>query len=249
MPFPPPDNVRGRHHEVDVRYKHARHRRDDTASFISLGRLRDLGRFFHHRYDGLMLPDDDSGRADLAVALDHIVRRRDAALVLRKWVRSWAPWISDSELETMRDAAGRTWTATALGTHLGLTDEERTKLKITTIAPRDLTEAEWEEIRKSRKRRRDRDTKRRQRAEAKTAGSISNSRLRVDTVVSLLSPDGIHVGLLFDLVAMFPGFPLSRDSRRRTVNRIINDLADAKVVEITGSPNARVVREVPTSND
>ena len=43
----------------------------------------------------------------------------------------------------MVNAAGRAWTATALGSHLGLTDEERTELKITTIAPRGLTEAEW----------------------------------------------------------------------------------------------------------
>ena len=30
-----PNNVRGKLHEVDVRYKHARRRRGDTASFIS----------------------------------------------------------------------------------------------------------------------------------------------------------------------------------------------------------------------
>src|SRR5207344_946669 len=98
--------------------------RDPTSNLIGRQRLRDLGRFFHHRSGSLMLPDDDSGRADLAVALDHIVWRSDGALVLKNWVGSWAPWISDSELETMVKAAGQTWTATALGTHLGLTDDE-----------------------------------------------------------------------------------------------------------------------------
>jgi hypothetical protein len=249
MTLPPPNNVRGKLHEVDVRYKHARRRRDDPTSLISRKRLRDLGRFFHHRYGALMLPDDDSGREDLMTALDHLVLRPDAALVQRRWVTAWAPWLSDQEYESMVRNAGRTWTATELGTHLGLTDEERAELQITTIAPCGLTEAEWAEIRKSRKRQRDRDTKRRKRAEAKRAGSMSNSRLRVDTIVSLLSPDGIHVGLLFDLVAMFPGFDLPHNSLRRAVNRIINDLADKKVVEITGPRNARVVREVPTSND
>ena len=164
MPPPPPNNVRGKRREVALRHDRARRRRDDTINFIGLMRLRDLVRLFHHRYGSLTLPDDDSGREDLAVALDHIVQRSDGALFLHRWVRSWAPWISESELETMVSAAGRAWTATALGTHLGLTDEERTDLKITTIAPCGLTEAEWKEIRKSRKRQRDRDTKRRKRA-------------------------------------------------------------------------------------
>src|SRR5262249_39930647 len=131
MPPPPPNNVRAKRREVARHYERAQRKRG-TNNLINHKRLRDLVRFFHHRYGQLELPDDDSGRADLAVALDHIVRRPDAALVLGKWVRSWAPWITDSELETMRDAAGRTWTATDLGTHLGLTDDERTSLKITT---------------------------------------------------------------------------------------------------------------------
>src|SRR5262245_5302642 len=104
MPPRPPNNVRGKLHEVALRYGRVRRRRGFTDNLISNKRLRDLGRFFHHRYGQLLLPDDDSGRADLAVALDHIVRRPDAALVLRKWARSWAPWITDTELETMCDA-------------------------------------------------------------------------------------------------------------------------------------------------
>jgi hypothetical protein len=247
MLTPPPSNVRGKRHEVARRYDRDRRRRGDTISFMARQRLRDLGRLFHHRY-GSLLPEDDSGREDLAVALDHIVRRSDGPLVLPKWVRSWAPWISESDLETMVAAAGRTWTATALGTHLGLTDEERTKLKITTIAPRGLTEAEWEEIKKSRKRQRDRDAKRRKRAQA-AAGRTNSRQVRVDNIKSLLSPEPISVHLLFELVAGFPGFNLPHNSRRRAVNRIINDLADAQQVEITGPRNARLIREVPSSND
>jgi hypothetical protein len=242
MQPPPPNNVRGKRHG---------RRRDDTINFIGRKRLRDLERFFHHRYGSLTLPDDDSGREDLAVALDHIVRRSDGPLLLRKWVASRAPWISDSQLEMMVIAAGRTWTATALGTHLGLTDEERTELKITTIAPCGLTEAEWKEIRKSRKRQRDRDTKRRKRAQAKAACGIPNSRqVRVDNVRSLLSPDGISTSLLFERVTIFPEFcALPRDSLRRAVNRIIHDLARANEVEISGPRDARLIREVPSSND
>ena len=252
MPLPSPNNIRGRRREVARRYARARRRRDDTINFIGLMRLRDLVRFFHHRYGSLTLPDDDSGREDLAVALDHIVRRSDAALFLHRWVRSWAAWISEFELEPMVDAAGRIWTATALGTHLGLTDDERTELNITTIAPCGLTEAEWEEIRKSRKRQRDRDTQRRKRADAKAARTMMpNSReVRVDNVRALLSPSWMSTDDLIDLVTIFPGLcALSRDSRRRAVNRIINHLADAKEAEISGPRGARLIREVPTSDD
>jgi hypothetical protein len=196
-----------------------------------------------------MLPDDDAGREDLAVALDHIVLRSDGALLLRRWVSLWAPWITDSELEMMVMKAGRTWTATALGTHLGLTDEERTELEITTIAPCGLTEAEWKEIKKSRKRQRDRDAKRRKRAQA-AAGRPNSRRVRADNIRSLLSPEPISIGLLIELVAMFPDLgDLPRDSRRRAVNRIINDLEDAQEVEISGPRDARLIREVPSSND
>lgn len=252
MPPPPPDNVRRKRREVALRYNGIRRGRDPTSNLIGRQRLRDLGRFFHHRYGSLVLPDDNSGREDLAVALDHIVWRLDSAVVLRTWVRSWAPWISEFELETMVNAAGRAWTATALGTHLGLTDDERTKLKITTIAPCGLTEAEWKKIRKSRKRQRDRNTKRRQRASAKSAGKMPNSReLRVDAVRSLLAPGWISTDLLIDLVTIFPGLcTLSRDSRRRALNRIINELAGAKAIEIKSGPRgARLIREIHGSDD
>jgi hypothetical protein len=251
MPLPPPNSVRAKRREVARHYERARRKRGTTTDLISRKRLRDLGRFFHHRYGQLVLPDDDSGRADLAVALDHIVWRPDAGSVLRKWVRSWAPWITDSELETMRDAAGRTWTATDLGTHLGLTDDERTNLKITTIAPCGLTEAEWTEKRKSRKRNRDRDTKRRKRAEAKTRKMPNSREIRRDNVRALLSSKWISTDRLTDLITIFPGLcTLSRASRRRAVNRIVNDLADAKSIEIKRGPHgARLIREIHDSND
>jgi hypothetical protein len=248
MPPPPPNSVRAKRREVARHYERGRRKRDTTTDLISRKRLRDLGRFFHHRYGQLVLPDDDSGRADLAVALDHIVWRPDATLVLRKWVRSWAPWISDSELEAMRDAAGRTWIATDLGAHLGLTDDERTNLKITTIAPCGLTEAEWTEKRKARKRRRDRDNKRRMRGKAKVARKMPNSReLRVDNVRALLSCKWMSTDSLIDLVTILPGLCiLTRASRRRAVNRIINDLAGTNVIEIKSGPRgARLIREIP----
>ena len=80
---------------------------------------------------------------------------------------------------------------------------------------------------------------------------MPNSReLRVDSVRSLLSPDGISTDLLFDLVTIFPDFcDLPRDSLRRAVNRIITGLAHEKEVEISGPRNARLIREVPTSDD
>ena len=91
MPPPSPNSVRAKRHEVAVRYGSALRAREGTASVIDRKRLRDLDRLFHHRYRGLTLPDDDSGRDDLAIALDHLVLRPDAALILERWVRSRAP--------------------------------------------------------------------------------------------------------------------------------------------------------------
>jgi hypothetical protein len=248
MPHPP-NNVRGKRREVALRYGRARRRSGDTTNHIGRQRLRDLNRFFHHRYGSPMLPDDDSGREDLAVALDHIVWRSDGAVVVKTWVRSWAPWISDSDLETMVDAAGRRWTATALGTHLGLTDDERTELKITTIAPRGLTEAEWKAIRKSRKRKRDRDTKRRKRNKAKADRAMVKSS-RVDDVQALLPRGWISARDLSDLATILPRLcDLPPSSRLRAVNRAINDLATAKVIETKRGPrNSRLIRDI-SSND
>jgi hypothetical protein len=249
MPPPPPNNVRGKLREVALRYGRAQRRRDDTINFIGRQRLRDLNRFFHHRYRSLTLPDDDSGREDLAVALDHIVWRSNGALVLRNWVRSWAPWISDSELVTMVNAAGRAWTATALGTHLGLTDDERTELKITTIAPRGLTEAEWKAIRKSRKRKRDRDAKRRKRNKAKADRAMVKAS-RLEDVQAVLPREWVSARDLSDLAAILPGLcDLPPSSRLRAVNRAINDLATAKVIETKRGPrNSRLIRDL-SSND
>jgi hypothetical protein len=252
MQSPPPNNVRGKLHEVALRYRRYRRSHRDNANLMGRKRLRDLGRFFHHRYGGLTLPDDDSGRADLAVALDHIVRRSDGALFLRKWVGSWAAWISDLELEKMVSTAGLTWTATALGTHLRLTDDERTKLKITTIAPRDLTDAEWEKIRKSRKRQRDRDSKRRERGKATAARKMPKPKeLRMDVVRSLLPPGWISTDQLMDDVTIFPGLcDLQPKSRRRVLNRTINDLKKANEIEIKiGQRGSRSIREISASDD
>jgi hypothetical protein len=248
MPPPPPDNTRGKRHEVALRYNRARRGRDRTNNLIGRKRLRDLGRFFHHRYGSLTLPDDDSGRVDLALALDHIVWRSDSAVVMRRWVGSWAPWISGDDLETMVNAAGRAWTATALGIHLGLTDEERTKLKITTIAPCGLTEAEWKEIRKSRKRQRDRDTKRRKRNKAKADRAMVKSS-HVEDIQAVLPRGWISARDLSDLATILPGLcDLPPLSRLRAVNRAINDLATAKVIEIKCGPrNSRLIRD--TSSD
>ena len=80
---------------------------------------------------------------------------------------------------------------------------------------------------------------------------MPNSReVRVDNVRALLSPSWMSTDDLIDLVTIFPGLcALSRDSRRRAVNRIINHLADAKEAEISGPRGARLIREVPTSDD
>jgi hypothetical protein len=203
----------------------------------------------------MTLPDDDAGRADLIVALDHIVRRPDASLCLKKWVASWAPWVGDDELEDMINGAGRTWTATDLGTHLGLTDDERSLLKITTIAPCGLSEREWKEVRKARKRERDRDAKRRKRWQLNGSCNLTSmpegahEHRRSRDLQSLLPQGWISARHLTDLAMILPGLcDLQPASRRRAINRAINDLADANVIEIKRGPRgSRLIRDMSSN--
>ena len=91
-----------------------------------------------------------------------------------------------------------------MGTHLGITDDERTELKITTIAPRGLTGAEWKAIRKSRKRQRDRDAMCRKRNKAEADRAIWSRPSRVGDVQAVLPREWISARDLSDLATILP---------------------------------------------
>ena len=125
---------------------HDKQRREaSTLRFITLLRLNDLERLFADRYDGLYLPDDDSGWDDLTIVAHHLAHfggttSRVVARIV-EWAAMWAPaFPTDKVTECATEVAANPmkWTADKLAWRLGLTMVTRTKLKITTIGAVDV---------------------------------------------------------------------------------------------------------------
>jgi hypothetical protein len=183
-----------------------------------------------------LLPDDDAGREDLLIAIDHLVAIPSAT---PSWIRNWicesAPWAtSDKIMEWIKQASAlrRTWTAETLGRRLNLTDADRTRLGITTIAPCDLTIAERANRRKSRKRERDRNRQRKKRAAARWKMPHRLSE-RAEAVCTILCDKWVLASKISEL-CYFKG--LSGRSMRRAANRALNELILAGVVERKAGP-------------
>jgi hypothetical protein len=145
----------GLHREIARRYAWhdlERRARRRPKLFCHL-RLRQLERLFADRY-GCTLPDDDAGRDDLYVAAMHIADGGAPELHITAWASLWAPWASAEHVAALVAkviANPRRWRAETLGWRQRLTDTERTRLEITTIAPIDCTKAERAKRSKERK--------------------------------------------------------------------------------------------------
>jgi hypothetical protein len=115
----------------NIARRHCRHRND--AAFIPRLRIKELQRIFAMHYREKRLPDDDAGRADLCLMVDHLAQI-DPRLI-RPWAATWAPWLSSNETDALiaEVGPGKRWKADALARELGLDDATRTRLKIRTI--------------------------------------------------------------------------------------------------------------------
>src|SRR5690242_7932129 len=106
-------------------------RRRGKPSLMIL-RIAELRRLFVQRYGPDGLPDDDAGRGDLRVLLEHQARLpADAAWRLTSTIERWAPWMSRDSARVLVDevvTTPRKWTAQALGEELGLRSTERQAL-------------------------------------------------------------------------------------------------------------------------
>ncbi|HEY8336710.1 MAG TPA: hypothetical protein VIQ05_23200 [Tardiphaga sp.] len=129
-----------------------RKRRRSGPAGMSTLRVAELNRLFTDRYRGMLLPDDDSGRADIRLMVHHISRRHAAPEPhIEAWLADRAPWFTGEEKETLLDAAiahPLKFKADTLGGHLRLITEERSRLRIRTIGPIDSTAAERAEARR-----------------------------------------------------------------------------------------------------
>jgi hypothetical protein len=124
---------------------------------ISALRLSDLARIFRHRY-GTTLPDDDAGRDDIHVAINHMAGLAQPPRHIANWIELWAPWLTAAEQREMVGAAlanPQYWKADNLAWRLRLTAKERRMLGVTTIGAVDENKA----ARTKRRKRLDRERK------------------------------------------------------------------------------------------
>lgn len=131
-------------------------------------RLNDLAKLFHGRY-GHTLPDDDAGRDDLIVAVNHLACLPHPQKPIEHWIEIWAPWLTVKERKAIvADAlvCPTRWKADALAWRLRLTAADRAALGITTIGAIDENKA-------ARAKRRRQQARNRMRANRKAKGAIT----------------------------------------------------------------------------
>lgn len=119
-------------------------------------RLNDLAKLFRGRY-GHVLPDDDAGRDDLVVAINHLACLPHPQKPIERWLEIWAPWLTIAERKTIVQpilASPQRWKADALAWRLRLTADDRAALGITTIGAIDENSAARKKRRKLQARKR-----------------------------------------------------------------------------------------------
>jgi hypothetical protein len=127
-----------KHREIAHRYLQ---RKKPSARFINQ-RKKEMEMVFNRQYGDWQLPDDDAGRFDLRIMLDHLAQLGEDHM--RRWASLRAPWMPPDELDDLINVVGpgKRWTATALGKALNLDNATRMRLGIRTIRPVDRTKAQ-----------------------------------------------------------------------------------------------------------
>ena len=140
----------------------------ETMRCLRLGELQKILRW----RCGRELPDDDAGREYLRLLLEVVSLGPDARGRMLNQIQIWAPWMDSQEFCQLIDSVRRKpeyfrkRKADQLGEEINLTYDERQRLRIRTIAPADLTPAEFSEKRRERRREKQRENQRKRRRKA-----------------------------------------------------------------------------------
>lgn len=140
-------------------------------------RLNDLAKLFRGRY-GHVLPDDDAGRDDLFVAVNHLACLPHPQKPIEHWIEVWAPWLTVIERKQIVGdalACPMRWKADALAWRLRLTAADRHALGITTIGAID-------ENKSARAKRRKQQARKRMAQYRKAKGSVSRKTYEEQSV-------------------------------------------------------------------
>jgi hypothetical protein len=112
-----------------------RNRHHNRSRGIAAIRLAELTRWFEDAHGaGIELEPEDF--TIVYIFAHHLGALNDAPRRINDWIRSYAPWISPHQLEKLileTELKPRRWTADKLGWKIGLTEEQRVRLKIRTI--------------------------------------------------------------------------------------------------------------------
>jgi hypothetical protein len=126
----------------DIAAKYAR-RQKRSNHFLARLRIGELVRLFKDRYRSDQLPDDDAGRPDLRLLLDHAAQIGPE--IARQWAMKLMPSLDDDDSldDLLKEVGtGRRWDADDLARAVGLEDARRARLRIKTIGATDCGKAQ-----------------------------------------------------------------------------------------------------------
>jgi hypothetical protein len=108
-------------------------------------RMADLELLFLDNWGDGIIQDDDAGRDDIYIAAQHIAQHGAPEQRIPAWLHIWAPWYSAEDTAKLIKGVKRRpvrWKATTLGVRMGVTIEQRKRLRLKTIRAAGDSDAE-----------------------------------------------------------------------------------------------------------
>ncbi len=140
--------VEARLAEIERRYNQKKPERTLRLNMVAVARVGAIERYLECRY-GRQVPDDDAGREDLVILLNHIAQNPiDPQGKMRRSIHSWAPWMAPDERQELVEriaAKPRRYKAKTLGRLMRVTEEEHASWGLESIWAFTWTDADMRE--------------------------------------------------------------------------------------------------------